>query len=345
MALQPARPTAEGAKLSDLRWNPLLGEWVVTATLRQDRTFFPPPDACPLCPTRPGGPVTEIPAPDYDIVAFENRFPALESHPPAPAIAGSDLFPVRPSQGVCEVVVYSSNHNSTLADASVPHIERLIRVWTDRFRELGALDFVKYVFIFENKGAAIGVTLTHPHGQIYAYPFVPPVIARELEQSRLHRVKTQRCLLCDIVSEELRLGARVVTHNNSFVAYVPFFARWPYEVHVSAKRHLPALSDLSPAERWDLAQLLKIVLAAFNRLFNISLPYMMVIHQRPCDGLAYHDFHFHIEFYTPLRTATKLKYLAGSESGAGTFINDRLPEESAAGLAHPYRRSGARDRD
>ena len=113
---------------------------------------------------------------------------------------------MRPSQGVCEVVVYSSNHNSTLADASVLHIERLIRVWTDRFTELGALDFVKYVFIFENKGAAIGVTLTHPHGQIYAYPFVPPVIGRELEQSRLHRVKTQRCLLCDIVSEELRFG-------------------------------------------------------------------------------------------------------------------------------------------
>lgn len=328
---RPARPAAEGAKLSELRWNPLLGEWVVTATQRQDRTFFPPPDACPLCPTRPGGPVTEIPAPDYDIVAFENRFPALESHPPAPAIAGSDLFPVRPSQGVCEVVVYSSNHNSTVADASVLHIERLIRVWTDRFAELGALDFVKYVFIFENKGAAIGVTLTHPHGQIYAYPFVPPVIGRELEQSRLYRVKTQRCLLCDIVSEELRFGARMVTQNNSFAAYVPFFARWPYEVHVSSKRHLQALTDLSLAERGDLAKLLKIVLVAFDRLFNISLPYMMVIHQRPCDGLAY-DFHFHIEFYTPLRTATKLKYLAGSESGAGTFINDRLPEESAAAL-------------
>ena len=124
----------------------------------------------------------------------------------------------------------------------------------------------------------------------------------------------------------------MVTQNNSFVAYVPFFARWPYEVHVSSKRHLQALTDLSLAERGDLAKLLKLVLAAFDRLFNISLPYMMVIHQRPCDGLAYDDFHFHIEFYTPLRTATKLKYLAGSESGAGTFINDRLPEESAAEL-------------
>ena len=305
----------------------------MTATQRQDRTFFPPPDACPLCPTHPGGPITEIPAPQYDIVAFENRFPALEAHPPAPALAGSDLFPVRPSQGVCEVVVYSSNHNSTLAQASVLHIERLIRVWTDRFTELGALDFVKYVFIFENKGTAIGVTLTHPHGQIYAYPFVPPVIGRELEQSRLHWQKTQRCLLCDIVSEELRFEARVVAQNNSFVAYVPFFARWPYELHVSAKRHLQALTDLSSAERWDLASLLKIVLVAFDRLFNLSLPYMMVIHQRPCDGPAYDDFHFHIEVCTPpLRTATKLKYLAGSESGAGTFINDRLPEESAAAL-------------
>ena len=310
----------------------MLGAWVVIATQRQDRTFFPPAESCPLCPTRKGGPLTEIPEPDHDIVAFENRFPSLEANPPAPEIEGTALFPVRPALGVCEVVVYSPEHTLTLAGASVQRIEHLIRVWTDRFIALGSLDFVKYVFIFENKGAAIGVTLTHPHGQIYAYPFIPPVIVREIEESGRYRRRTGQCLMCDIVSEELRFRSRIVSENGSFAAYVPFFARWPYEVHLSSKRHLQALTDLDLAERRELANILKIVLVAFDRVFDISLPYMMVLHQRPSDGLDYEDCHFHIEFYTPLRTATKLKYLAGSESGAGTFINDRLPEESAAAL-------------
>ncbi len=327
-----ASKAAEGTNLSELRWNPLLGEWVITATQRQDRTYFPPPESCPLCPTRKDGIVTEIPAPDYDIVAFENRFPSLESKPPVPAIEGTALFPVRPAIGVCEVVVYSPQHTLTLAAASIQRIDHLIRVWTDRFTELGTLEFVKYVFIFENKGEAIGVTLPHPHGQIYAYSFIPPVISRELEQSALHRQRTGQCLLCSIVAEELRLNSRIVAENSSFAAYVPFFARWPYEVHISSKRHLQALTDLEVSERRDLASLLKIVLVAFDGLFNISLPYMMVLHQQPVDGRRYDDFHFHIEFYTPLRTATKLKYLAGSESGAGAFVNDRLPEESAAAL-------------
>lgn len=317
--------------MSELRWDPLVGEWVVTATRRQDRTYHPPAGSCPLCPTR-GGVVTEIPEPDYDVVAFENRFPSFQSRPEVPAVAGTELYPVRPSQGVCEVVVYTPNHTSTLANESTEKIEKLIRVWTDRFIELGAHDFVKYVFIFENKGEVIGVTLSHPHGQIYAYPFIPPVVQRELEQSRVHREQTSRCLLCDILAEELRIASRIVAENDAFVAYVPFFAKWPYEVHISARRHLQALTDLSPAERKSLAHILKIVLVAYDQLFGFSLPYMMVVHQRPSDGDSYDHYHFHIEFYTPLRTATKLKYLAGSETGAGTFINDRLPEESAAEL-------------
>jgi UDPglucose--hexose-1-phosphate uridylyltransferase len=318
--------------VSELRWNPLLGEWVVTAARRQDRTYFPPVEFCPLCPTTDPNHPTEVPEPTFDIVSFENRFPSFETHPEAPAVLGSKLYPVRPSQGVCEVVVYTPRHNSTLAQEPVAQIEQLIRVWTDRFAELGALEFVKYVFIFENKGAAIGVTLSHPHGQIYAYPFVPPLIGRELAESHSHRVRTTQCLLCNIVAEELSVGARIVTENESFVAYVPFFARWPYEVHITSKRHLQALTDLTIAERLNLARILKVVLVAFDRLFNVSLPYMMVLHQRPTDGNSYDDYHFHIEFYTPLRTANKLKYLAGSESGAGTFINDRLAEESASEL-------------
>jgi len=166
--------------MSELRWNPLMGEWVATATHRQERTFLPPADFCPLCPTKPGGFPTEVPAENYDIVVFENRFPSLKADPPAPAVEGTELYPVRPGQGVCEVVVYTPHHTSTLAQESVEQIYQLVQVWTDRYRELGALPFVDYVLIFGNKGEAIGVTLHHPHGQIYAYPFIPPRAERQL---------------------------------------------------------------------------------------------------------------------------------------------------------------------
>ncbi len=320
------------AQMSELRWHPLLGEWVATATHRQDRTFLPPADFCPLCPTKPGGFPTEITEADYDIVVFENRFPSLSREPAAPAIDGTDLYPVRPSDGVCEVVVYTPQHATTLAEQPVEQFYKLVQVWTDRYQELSRHPFVKYVFIFENKGEAIGVTLHHPHGQIYAYPFIPPRVAREIEQSKKHFDEVGRCLMCDIVKQEREFGDRIVAENESFAAYIPFFARYPYELHIASKRHVGDLTEFSKPEQRDLAEILKQVMAAFDRLFDISFPYMMVLHQRPSDGERYDYYHFHIEFYPPMRTATKLKYLAGSETGAGMFINDTLPEEKAAEL-------------
>lgn len=318
--------------MSELRWNPLRGEWVATATHRQERTFLPPADFCPLCPTREGGFPTEVPEPTYDIVAFENRFPSLRRDPEPPVVAGTDLYAVRPARGVCEVLLYTPDHTRTLAGESVDEIEHLIVVWTDRFRELAGLDYVDYVFIFENKGEAIGVTIHHPHGQIYGYPFIPPVVAGELATSLEHRSATGRCLLCDILDEERRDGRRIVMENDSFVAYIPFFARWPYEVHLTAARHFQALTDLTAVERRDLARALKGVLGAYDGLFDMSFPYVMAIHQRPTDGGTYDHYHFHIEFYPPLRSRNRLKYLAGSEIGAGMFINDTLPEEKAGEL-------------
>ena len=323
--------------MSEMRWNPLLGEWVVTATHRQQRTFLPPADFCPLCPTKPGGFPTEVPEAAYDVVVFENRFPSFSSTPPEPAIAGSELYPVEPASGVCEVVLYSPKHDGSLAEEPVEQIHKLVRVWSERFEVLGARDDVKYVFPFENKGVQIGVTLHHPHGQIYGYPFVPPKIQRELDQSKQHHAATGRCLLCDIAAEEKRDGRRVVSQNDSFTAYIPFFARWPYEVHISSNRHLSALPDMTPKEHKDLASMLKGTLTAYDRIFNASFPYMMVVHQRPTDGGNHDHFHFHIEFYPPLRTAERLKYLAGSETGAGLFINDTLAEEKAAELRALYR--------
>jgi len=318
--------------MSERRWHPLREEWVITATHRQDRTYKPPADYCPLCPTRDGARPTEIPAPDYEIVVFENRFPSFSLPPPSDAIEGNVLHPVAPAGGLCEVVCYSAHHDRTLADEPVGQIHKLVRVWRDRFAALGARPEIQYVFIFENKGDAIGVTLSHPHGQIYGFPYVPPVVARELEACGRHYDRTRRCLVCDLIADEQSDGRRLVCRNDAFLAVVPFYARFPYEVHVMPRRHLQALTDLLPDEERALAAILKDLLVRYDRLFGFSLPYMMVMHQRPTDGAAYPHYHFHVEFYPPHRTATKLKYLAGCESGAGSFINDTLPEDTAREL-------------
>ncbi len=318
--------------MSELRWHPILEEWVVTATHRQDRTFLPPPGYCPLCPTRPGGFPTEVPAEDYQYVVFENRFPAFRRHPPEPAIAGDDFYQIGPAAGTCEVVLYSSRHEGTLTDRSVAEIDRLIRVWTDRYRVLGEREDIDYVFIFENKGEAIGVTLHHPHGQIYAFSYIPPKIQRELDSAARHFQGTGHCLFCDILAREREDGRRIVAENASWVAVIPFFARYPYETYLLPKRHRDSLLDLTPDERLDMAALLKEILVKFDALWGLSFPYMMVMHQAPTDGIARPGTHLHVEFYPPLRTPDKLKYLAGCESGAGTFINDTLPEEKAAEL-------------
>lgn len=317
--------------MSELRWHPLLREWVITSTERQDRTFLPPKDYCPLCPTKPGGFPTEIPGP-YHLVSFQNKFPSLRPNPPHPALEGTELYPVDEAKGVCEVVVYTSEHEGTLTDESVDGIEELVWVWRDRYAELRKLHFLKYVYTFENKGEAIGVTLNHPHGQLYAFPFIPPKLERELDSLAEHRAKTGRCLICDIVAKERSFEKRIVLESDSFTAAVPFYARYPYEVHIWAKEHRSSLEDLGPPEVRDLARMLKGILTKYDALWDLSMPYMMILKQRPTDGRGPETDHFRIEFYPPLRTPQRLKYLASVESGAGTFINDTLAEEKAAEL-------------
>jgi len=318
--------------LNQLRWDPTLEEWVAYATHRQDRTFLPPAEYCPLCPTKPGGFPTEVPRESYEIAVFENRFPSFTPDAPEPEEKGSALTPTAPGRGVCEVVLYSDEHDATLAGMSEGRIRNLVEVWADRYEELGSLDFVEYVFIFENKGEAIGVTLHHPHGQIYAYPFIPPRPARELHAAREYS-SGDRCLHCDLLSQENEDGRRIVARGEHFSAFVPFYAHFPYEAHVYARRCAPSIADLNGEERGDLAHLLKRLLVGYDRLFGFSLPYMMVMHQAPTDGDDYRGVaHFHIEFYPPNRTADKLKYLASSETGAGAFIADALPEQTARTL-------------
>jgi len=318
--------------MSELRWHPLLQEWVITATHRQERTFHPPSEYCPLCPTRPGGYPTEVPEPHYEIVVFENRFPSLQREPPAPAVAPTPFSPVLPARGVCEVVLYTPDHHATLAQLPLERIEQLIYVWRDRYAELGARPEVEYVLIFENKGREIGVTLSHPHGQIYAYPFLPPQLARERDAMRRHYEATSGNLLLEIVQHELQDGRRVVQRLDGWVAFVPFFARYPYEIYLVPEAPRRDLLDLTEQEITGLARILKDTLQRYDRLWGFSLPYIMVQHPRPTDGAVYPYWQFHIEFYPPHRTRDKLKYLAGSESGAGVFINDTLPEATAHAL-------------
>ncbi|CAN5860730.1 galactose-1-phosphate uridylyltransferase [soil metagenome] len=318
--------------MSELRWNPLLGEWVITATHRQDRTFLPPRDFCPLCPAGRSEAPTEFERTRYEVAVFENRFPSLRREPEEPAVEGSHITPVRPSAGACEVVVYTPQHDATAADLNDAQLERLIAVWARRTLELGARPEVDYVFVFENKGESIGVTLNHPHGQIYGYPYIPTLIEREVAGARYHLQARASCLWCDLLRQELADGRRIVAHNQSWVAGVPFFARWPYELHLLPRRHIGWLHELDDEQAAGLARLLKVVLLKYDRLFGFSLPYIMAIHQRPTDAGQHDGYHLHIEFYPPNRTESKLKYLAGSEAGAGAYINDTLPEETARQL-------------
>ncbi len=318
--------------MSELRWHPLLEQWVITATHRQERTFLPPEDYCPLCPTRPGGFPTEIPGEGYDIVVFENRFPSLQASPPPPAVAGTDLWPVRPASGICEVVVYSPQHQGALGSMSLARIRNLVRVWRDRYLELGANPEVKYVLVFENRGEAVGVTLHHPHGQIYAFPYVPPVVERELAAWRAHRQRTGRCLLCDSLAQERADGRRLVLEGERFVAWVPFHARYPYETYLAPAAHQASMAEWTPADAEDLAAVLKGLLVKYDALFQKPFPYVMVVHQAPTDGGDHGAYHLHFEFYPPLRAESRLKVLAGCELGAGSFVNDTVAEETAAEL-------------
>jgi UDPglucose--hexose-1-phosphate uridylyltransferase len=298
--------------MSDLRWHPLLREWVTVAPARQERTYHPSAADCPLCPTRPGHAPTEIPEPDYYIAVFENRFPSYDV-----------------GQGVCEVVCYTPDHDSSLGAQPVEHIRDLVEVWQDRLDEIGSRPFVEYVYIFENRGEEIGVTLSHPHGQIYGYPFIPPLVERELESFAAYKRDKGGCLYCDVLAGEAG-GERVVTEAEGWVGFVPEFARWPYEVHLAPTRHAATLLDLTGAEADGLAAALKDLLQRYDRLFGKPLAYIMAMHQRPPRSDA--EFHLHVEFYPPNRTADKLKYLAGSETGAGAFIVDARAEETARRL-------------
>ncbi len=278
--------------MSELRWHPLLEQWVVVTAHRQGRPQMPA-DWCPFCPGSGQVPDT------YDVHLYPNDFPAFE--------------------GGCDVVLYSPEHTKLPSELTVGEWEKVIDLWAQRTAEYQADPNVKHVMIFENTGEAVGVTMPHPHGQIYAFPFVPPRDERELATV----AKSVECLYCLIRSKELENGARMILNRPYFDAFSPHFARFPYETCIYAKRHVKGLTGLTAEERADFAATLSQMRKKYDSLFGFQMPLMMVLHQ---------NVHFYVEFLPLQRSQTKLKYLAAVESSMGTFLEDVLPEEAAAQL-------------
>jgi len=332
------RPLDPTASLSEIRRDPATGDWVTVAAHRQGRTYHPPADQCPLCPSRDGQP-SEIPAAGYEVAVFENRFPSLAADS-ALYLTPSDA-PLRtsaPGVGRCEVVCFTSDHGSSFADLSEPQARLVLDAWTDRTAELSARPGVEQVYCFENRGAEIGVTLAHPHGQIYAFPFTTARTSRMTEQARTHREATGRNLFEDLLAAEREDPVRVVLAGEHWTAFVPFAARWPYEVHLYPNRRVPDLTRLTEPERAEFPGLYLELLRRFDRLFTepgdntpvAPTPYIAAWHQAPLsDG---QELALHLELFTIRRTVGKLKFLAGTESGMDAFINDVSPESAAQRL-------------
>lgn len=310
------------------RFNRMRGEWVAISASRQTRPFLPPADYCPLCIVKKGAldsdgnPLkSEIPITNsdeaYEWAVFENLFPGL-------AQAGERT-------GHCEVILYSSDHNSSFASLSIEQVQGLMRVWRDRSEEVGRMPSIQQVFIFENRGVEVGVTLHHPHGQLYAFHHVPRTIAREHEQAYAHFEKTGKCLVCTLTEAEAK-GDRVICRETGVIAYIPEAARLPYEVHITTLAHRPLFEQLTDMELDQTAKILLKVINAYDKLFDAPMPYMMCHHQCKSGDGDNQSYHWHIELYPMLRSAKKLKYLAGVESGTGLFINDTIPELKATEL-------------
>ena len=313
------RETPDGRDLGDrapageLRYDVARGEWVAVAAARQARPLLPADSQCPLCPSR-GGRLTEIPAPDYRVAVFENRFPSF---------GGAVTAPVEhPAHGRCEVVCFTPEHDRSVADLSPSRIELIMSAMADRTRALSLLPDVAQVFCFENRGEEIGVTLHHPHGQIYGYPFVTPTTERMLA-----RAKERPDLFARILATE-QAGERVVARNDLWTAFVPYAARWPFEVHFYPHRQYPDLAALPEEFTAAFAPLYLSVLRRLDAVFDAPIPYVSGWHQAPVSqgrDLAW----LHLELHSVRRDVGKLKYLAGSEAAMGAFVNDVVPEAAA----------------
>jgi len=325
------------------RWHPLREEWVIIAAHRQNRPWsgemldskekaVPEYVAdCYLCPRNLR--VSGEKNPDYEqIFVFDNDHPSVAENAPE---SENPILPIYKSQranGIARVVCYSPKHNLTLTELEIEEIVGLLKTWQQQYLDLGSREEIKHVLMFENKGEAVGVSNPHPHCQIYANNFVFKTIETEVKVSQKHFAETGKILFQEIIEAERKDGRRIIAENDDAVAFLPYFARYAYEVFVAPKKTHPNISTLSEEELYDFAEVLKCVLIKFDNLWKTEFPYVMALHQSPTDGGDYAAFHFHIEFHPPLRKLNLLKYLAGPEIGGGNFLSDTSPEEKAAEL-------------
>lgn len=325
--------------MSELRYNPLLKTYTIVASNRQARPDMPK-NWCPFCPG--SGKVPD----EFEVYAYSNDFPALSQNPGMPDIASSELYQVEKNYGACEVILYSPDHYTSLSQLSESHICSLIQLWIERTSAISKQPHVKYVFVFENKGEEVGVTMPHPHGQIYGYPFVPLKLQVELNACEEYYLRTGRNMLMDINAEEKAYQKRVISENDTFISYIPFFTDYPYGVFISCKSNRLLFTDFNEKEKRDLAAMLKEITGGLDGLFNKPFPYMMCVHQGPVNSVEYEDcsayFNFHIEFYPPLRDANRIKYYAGSEMGAWAATNTRAVEETAQELRDAIERMNSK---
>ena len=304
----------------------MIKDWVMIASHRQNRPQMPK-DWCPFCP----GASDKIPV-DYDVLQYDNDFPALSQTPPIPDEVCGDggLYKTKEAYGKCEVILFSPEHEGSLYELSKEHLVKLVDLWASRFEALSADEKIKYVFIFENRGDVVGVTMPHPHGQIYGYSVIPKKIELELEASKEHFDEKGSCIFCDMNAEEASFKQRIVYENDSFTAYIPFFCEYPYGIYIVSKNHRSTIVDLSESERADLAAALKNITGAYDNLFDYKFPYMMCMHNAPVNSGDVSDhYHFHIEFFPPMRASDKQKFNASSETGVWAHCNPTAPEEKA----------------
>ena len=325
------------------RWHPLREEWIIVAAHRQDRPWSGAtiakeqeqlPDYvadCYLCPgnDRVSGKVN----PNYSqTFVFDNDHPSVSPDAPSEIPKPTGIYRNQPSRGIARVVCYSPKHNLTLSELELADINHLLHVWQEQFLELGERPDISHVLIFENKGEAVGVSNPHPHCQIYANNFIFKTIETEARVSTRHLAETGHVLFQEIIAAEKQDQRRIIVENDSAIAFIPYFARYAYEVYVAPKETHPNLTTLSEREVRDFAEVLKTVVVKFDNLWQMPFPYVMPLHQAPTDGHDYSGFHFHIEFHPPLRKPNLLKYLAGPEIGGGNFLSDTAPHEKAAEL-------------
>lgn len=326
--------TAQGS----MRYDALAGEWVAVAGHRQTRIFLPSASDCPLCPTREGW-LSEIPESQYDVVVFENRFPSFLTGTHWEATEGfPELGTQAPAHGRCEVVAFTDNHVGSIASLSAQQMSLVMSAWIDRTRDLNDIEGIRYVFVFENRGAEIGVTLHHPHGQIYAYPYLPSTMATQLRQSAQYFDVNGQQLLGSLLEFELTAGDRIIYQDESWVAYVPFAARWPYEIQIHPKAARRTLTELTDAERDAFCLSYPRLIRALDSIFDMPLPYMSGWHQMPAQASAeeQRDSRLFLRLISNRRAADKLKFLAGSESLMGSFINDVSAEQSAQQIREAF---------